>query len=444
MKVKLIIFLMGLSAVVCGQVPPGKVIFVSEGAKIINNPDGSVTVQTESANVQIINEDNLDDIIAAIHSGQIKSPVNKDTIFFELFDDFHVPQIVAFNDGIYYCVDPGGNYLIKLTGRGEDVQKLNLSDILEDIRRKIGSVSPDSYLKINGISDEIDGIKVVPDARGYNKIVHIKGPSEHISRPTIHLMLRAFEIDTAESRSSNVMVNQFPLKNFEVLLEFDTTDFSLKNVYRLPELEKGLRYNVNAFHFTADSLLIVPIFPENEEDVHTTPVFAQVKFTNKSTLKIDKYFDKGLTQFSVSSGWYHFFFNPIFMTVDDAHYYIDQAEMCFYKVGEPDYRWCIPDLPTMTLQEILTSFRARTPIEDFKVTNEYLHMWIGIFEDNESKRCDFYSFKLDLKNKKIIDRQHLFNDSYGLTSGYRYIDGMYHKLLVDEDDAMKIIRFLAD
>lgn len=362
-----------------------------------------------------------------------------DTTVVHNSDHLYVPKIIAYHNDSYYCLDSKNSFLLNISRSGHIANQIDLKDILNQVRLMIGSITPEYYLEKNQMQLIQDGKKVLPDPNGYNNLVHVKVRNEITSNSTIIILIRAFEIDTLERTETKVLVDQFPLRNFEALLEFDL-DFKILNATRLPSLEQNRQYNVNSFYDKQDSLLILPIFPYSETETTETPAVVQLRYSRGNQLLIDKYYDNALSKFSISSGWYHFFFNPIFIEIAGSIYYIDPAEMCFYKLGDSNYRWCIPDIPTSTIEEILSTLKVKTPIDDFKVVDDTLHMWITIFDQPNSNQLTLHKFIFDLSQSKVLKREVLFEDKPFMTSGYRFFDNTYHNLLIDDDDSMKIIR----
>lgn len=435
MKSSIILCLMFLAGVIIAQEPPKEVFFITGPYRTVETEQGIKIIVENPADVIVVDGDDHETLYDLLES----TPNNSiDTIEILNTENLYLPEIINYREEFYYCFDRAKNALTKISLTGAIVNQVNLINLVEQVRGIIGSMTPDQFLKKNNTPYSLESHGLTSDHHGYNTITISKAHKELSPRGTIPILIRAFEIDSSNRATVKITAEEFPLIGFEALLEFDR-NLTLVNAYRLPVLNEQWGYNVNAIHFIEDSLIVIPVFPSSKSEENNTPSFVQLKYSENEQLEIDKYYETPLTQFIESDYRRKSFFKPIFFSLSDSQYYIDQNDMCFYKVGDSEYQWCIPDIPTSTFEEIWTHLKVKTPIEDFKVINDSLHMWLSIYEHEESQEFTLHKFIFDLANKTVIDRQYLFDDRSHRTSGTRVIDGTYHKLIVDPDDTMKIV-----
>lgn len=75
---------------------------------------------------------------------------------------------------------------------------------------------------------------------------------------------------------------------------------------------------------------------------------------------------------------------------------------------------------------------------DSSVTLKSAQRGIGIYKHKESREYSLQKFKLDLHNKKAVNRQYLFEDHTYKTTWTWFIDDVYPKLNIDPNDVMKM------
>ena len=369
---------------------------------------------------------------------EVNNLKKRDTISIKGADEFTITSIFAIKEGLYKCIDLSNHTWVDIDEDGQVVNTARFADFLEIIREHIGSISPMDYLStLPNSSLQLDHF--LPDKEVYNQ-VETHGFPIVLKGDLVKTVFRGYEIDPDIDKFEALNKKSFPLRKFAVYVEWNVDNYDLRTIMRLPVLDPNWDYNLSEFLLKEDSTILFSTHPMSELLIESTPVFVRLR-KNNMEWHLDTFYDSGLSQLSITTGLFHFIFNPKFCSTKVADYYIDQMEMCFYKIGDTSFRWCIQDLKGTTYEEMMRTLQLNSFIRNLHTKDRFIEFTVCEMRDFVKKDASCYMYQIDLDNQNVIQKNFLYTENLNLSTFPFYHQGRYHKLFVDDEDEQKIVRF---
>jgi hypothetical protein len=358
-----------------------------------------------------------------------------DTIYVDESKHLGSPYLKLNKYGSIFLVETKEKLIAKCNHNGMISHIINFDDIWRI--RELASLSANTDLHdINLLEDKDSIITLLKKDKNYSNLIDMKVGSQFIAGSSINVMTKQYEVKHAKNLSFEKNIE---LHRTTYFVHLDTMNLSVQKAWKLQLPDDSVDINTNSFYFTQDSTLIVPLQPYFTGVDKDYPSLAIFKLKNGNML-FQKYATNGLPPFSLSSGYLHNFFNPIFIESGQEIYYFETTTMCFYKLNSPQYEFCLPGFTENTIETIFKYFRTTGDLAESWESGNALNAITYSYDMDNLSQAHQKLFVLDLKNKKILEEVELGFVGTKQTNNPKYFNGYTYKLVISEDDKLLIIK----